>query len=806
MITASKLIARSAAALTALASAAEAQTWIPLGPGPAVDGQLEGMDAQRNPTSGAVRIALPHPVDPEVLYVGTINGGVWKTENALSLSPSWTPLTDNAASLSIGALCFDALDFTHQTLIAGVGRFSSFGSTGGARTGLLRTTNGGAAWTPLGNIALADRNISAVAARDAIILVAVNTGTSPGLYRSPDTGATFQNLSGLPGTNLPSGGVTALIGDPDAIGRFYCTVIGGNGGVFKSIDFGQTWINITAGQNSSVIGLNIAGNAKLAVHSSPGNNVLYVSVVTGGELAGVYRSTDQGRDWLPLGFPTTPEDTCEVGINPGGQGNIHQSLAADALDPNIVYVGGDRQPTTFCDGGFFPNSMGAHDYDGRLFRGNALQPEATRWQTLTHTDTGRNSAPHADSRSLAVNPLGDLIESDDGGVYKRLGPTAPGGDWVSLIGDLTVGEFHSAAWDHTSRIAFGGTQDCGTSEQEFEGSYSWRTAFGGDGGKVAVENSEPGSSIRYGSFQYLGALHRRTYSETNTLLDFQYLDMIVQGTDPPRSAFSLDQPQFYSPIVTNRVYGPGMGVLFVSYDRGDTCYDLGAPGGTLSAIVLGGRRFGVNNAHALWVGSTNSRLLFRDTFTGALQPVSSYPGATTQTIRGIATSPEDYGTVAVADNTQVYLSRNVGVTWTNITGDLIGREPAIRTVEYISDPSVGERIAVAGNNGVFVTNALLPGVWTTLGEGLPTAPVREMHYDEVDRLVIVATLGRGVWTLSLRTCPADFNQDGGVDGADVEAFFLAWEAAEPEADVNQDGGVDGADAEAFFMAWEAGGC
>lgn len=55
-------------------------------------------------------------------------------------------------------------------------------------------------------------------------------------------------------------------------------------------------------------------------------------------------------------------------------------------------------------------------------------------------------------------------------------------------------------------------------------------------------------------------------------------------------------------------------------------------------------------------------------------------------------------------------------------------------------------------------------------------------------------------------CPADFNQDGGVDGADVNAFFDAWEAGLNSADTNQDGGVDGSDVTAFFDAWEAGGC
>lgn len=55
-------------------------------------------------------------------------------------------------------------------------------------------------------------------------------------------------------------------------------------------------------------------------------------------------------------------------------------------------------------------------------------------------------------------------------------------------------------------------------------------------------------------------------------------------------------------------------------------------------------------------------------------------------------------------------------------------------------------------------------------------------------------------------CKADFNEDGGVDGSDVGAFFVAWESGDADADVNADGGVDGADAEAFFSLWEAGGC
>ncbi len=55
-------------------------------------------------------------------------------------------------------------------------------------------------------------------------------------------------------------------------------------------------------------------------------------------------------------------------------------------------------------------------------------------------------------------------------------------------------------------------------------------------------------------------------------------------------------------------------------------------------------------------------------------------------------------------------------------------------------------------------------------------------------------------------CPADFNQDGGIDGGDLDTFFGAWQAGSCDADVNADGGVDGADVDTFFAAWEAGGC
>ncbi len=78
----------------------------------------------------------------------------------------------------------------------------------------------------------------------------------------------------------------------------------------------------------------------------------------------------------------------------------------------------------------------------------------------------------------------------------------------------------------------------------------------------------------------------------------------------------------------------------------------------------------------------------------------------------------------------------------------------------------------------------------------PGNPVVAVSFERVTRVPAAC--------IAPPTCIADFNQDGGVDGQDVEAFFIAWEAGGAAGDINQDGGVDGGDVEAFILRWEAG--
>src|SRR5262249_27256041 len=136
-------------------------SWVALGPAPKREGfQLSPPVREM---VGAVHAIAPHPTDANILYVGAVNGGVWKTTNALNDRPNWVPLTDTQASLSIGAMDLDPLDTTGRTLVAGIGRFSSFGRRGGPRSGLLRTVDGGATWTALnGGGILTGKNICGI--------------------------------------------------------------------------------------------------------------------------------------------------------------------------------------------------------------------------------------------------------------------------------------------------------------------------------------------------------------------------------------------------------------------------------------------------------------------------------------------------------------------------------------------------------------------------------------------------------------------------------------------------------------------
>jgi hypothetical protein len=571
--------------------------WAGEGPGPSHGGQVEGIPDL--PVTGAVNALAPHPGDPNVLYLGAVNGGLWKTTDATAANPAWASLTDGFGSLSIGnsSLRFDPTDVTGNTLVAGIGRSSSFGFVGGARIGLLRTTDAGSSWTLLdGAGVLVGKNAAGVAARGNVIVAAVNAADSGGLtaigiFRSTDNGASFVLVSGTGG--LPLGRAFGLAEDPQNAAVLYTAIrdAGVNNGVYKSTDTGTTWVRVSDAAINALFSdtAPTTTNVKLAVGSADNP---YVAIANSGRLVGLFRSGNGGGTWTSLALPVTIEGGVPHGIHVGGQAAWHFSMAASPSNPNVVYIGGDRQPGFGDPGGTFPNSLGAQDYSGRLFRVDASLPPGSQAQHLTHSSslgppgggTANGSAPHADSRVLAVDANGDVLEGDDGGVYKRTIPGNDTGIWVSVIGTLVSTEFHGIGFDSNTDTVLGGTQDNGTPQQQVPDDPTWASISTGDGGDVSVDDSTTaGLSVRYTSYQFLGAFARRTYDSANNLLSVTFPPLTPVGGP-------AINPQFYSAVKVNdlvqtRLVIAGSNGTFESLNQGDTVAQLATGGPCMNCFA-----------------------------------------------------------------------------------------------------------------------------------------------------------------------------------------------------------------------------
>ena len=845
--------------------------WLAKGPGPAIDGQVEAILPGPDEVVGAIHTVAAHPTDPDTLYVGAANGGIWKTTNATATSPMWTPLTDFETSGSIGALEFDPMDGTHMTLVAGHGLYSSFGQVGGARDGLLKTTDGGATWSSIvgGSSLPTGVNVSGVAPRGSTIVATSNFSTPftcalgglSGIWRSTDGGTTFGLV--LPPSG-PAGVAFDLASDASSTTTLYtgmtfvagCSAPSGlTNGVYKSTDTGATWSKVS---DMTMDGL-ILDDLPPAM---PGTNNIeiaadgmdvFVNIINSGRPVGIFHSSDGGSSWTAMDIPRTPEFgglistvlpgapivvgtvgahglgtgmevdiagvtgtlgangvstitflsavsfsldgssdftayggggtwTKVVGLNPkvkpGSQGGIHAAIRTDPVTPSTVFLGGDRQ-----DGPPFPNFLGALDFSGRLFRGDATVAAtgaipSPQWEHLTHSSsvatipgggTMMTSAPHADSREMVFDANGDLIEVDDGGIYRRTFPGSAAGDWSSINGNIQVTEQHDVAYDSLSNIIISGNQDTGTTQQMTENSLTWDSVSTADGGDVAVDDSVS-PSIRYSSFQNLLSFTKRTWDAGNGLVGTTMPALTYIGATPGVSGILGN---FVTPVELNKVTPThmvlgGCNAIFESLDMGATIIDIpglldtdclpaSILGFSQNAIAYGGFLGAVPNPDVLYVGA--GPLLYNRTLPGGISLLPAYPG--TETIRDVVLNGSDWKEVFVIESnyttsiaaappffSKVYWSTDSGLTWTDITGNIT--DVGLQTLEFV--PGAPDRLMAGGRDGVYeltLPPTAFPGpwVWGEIGTGLPNAPVWDMEYDATDNVLVVGTMGRGAWVL-----------------------------------------------------------
>lgn len=771
-----------APALDAAAAAAKAVpvpvktvggNWKAQGPGPISPAQVENI-VPGDEAVGAIHAVAAHPTSANVLYAGAVNGGIWKTNNADSQNVNWHRLTDFQSSLSIGALEFDPTDASHDTLVAGIGLFSSFGRLGGPRTGLLRTQDGGNTWQAInGGGILNGKNIAGVAARGSTLVVAVNiadlfTFGNIGIWRSTNGGASFTQIAVGNGsaTGLPGGVTHDLVGDPNNRERLFTSVVfadfvGGANGVYRSDDTGASWTKVSNAAMDALLISNVTSNVELAVGR---HNNVYAAIANSGRLAGLFRSGDGGATWTALDRPQTGPNPSTSGLHPGGQASIHMSIVADPTDPSIVYVGGDRQPFTAEDGlpfpPQFPNRIGAFNFSGRLFRVDASKPAGSQAVHLTNDNTvgpagggtASNSSPHADSREMVFTAAGEIVEVDDGGIYKRTHPRSNTGDWFSLNGDIQTSEFHDVSFDTGADVIFGGLQDNGTPMEYKFNDRSYFLWVGGDGGDVAVDStSAPGVSIRYTSAQFLQAFNRSFWDKNNGFLGFVFVGLNVTGGGSPITG------QFATPLELNavdptRIVIGGGNSVYESLDQGDTLTEIG-PG-----IVVNGTGFDpIGYGHPgdpdfILVGSGDRVFVRSGSPLGPLALSATYPGAGSgHTVRDVVID-QDTGDVYLVNRAQVWHTPDGGTTWNNLTGNIQSFNPnVLRAITYVTLPG-GDALVVTSFNGVFVAKEADGfAVWDVLGTGLPNAPIMDVDYDAEGKRVYAGLLGRGTWRLNAGT-------------------------------------------------------
>ena len=282
---------------------------------------------------GRTRAAVGVSSQPNVFYIGQVNGGVWKSDD---YGRTWNPIFDQEPTQSIGAIVVAPSDPNIVYVGTGEGLHRPDLSVG---NGVYKSTDAGKTWTHLGLVDGQQIPALAVDPRDPNRVFAAVLGhpygpsEERGIYRSTDGGQTWEKAISK---NENTGGSDVQI-DPSNPDVVYASMWearegpwedsnefnGRNGGLFKSTNGGNTWRPLTSGLPQDL--------AQIYVAIAPSDaRRLYATVGAASGKLGVYRSDDAGESWSQI--TTDPRPSGRIG---GGDLPIPK---VDPKDPDLVYV------------------------------------------------------------------------------------------------------------------------------------------------------------------------------------------------------------------------------------------------------------------------------------------------------------------------------------------------------------------------------------------------------------------------------------------------------------------------------------
>ena len=251
-------------------------------------------------TVGAVGV----PSQPNVFYIGVNNGGVWKTND---FGRTWKPIFDDQPTGSIGDVVVSPGNpnviyvgsgegIQRPDLSVGDGIYKS---TDGGKTWVNTGLKDG---QQIGGLAIDPKNENRVFA--AVLGHPYGPNSERGVYRTIDGGQHWEKVLYK---DENTGAIQVTI-DPNNSNIIYADMWAGrqgpwengswNGtesGLFKSIDGGTTWKKLTAGLPSTEQGL-----GRIGFCIAPSNSNRLYATVDAGKMGGIYRSDDAGESWINI--------------------------------------------------------------------------------------------------------------------------------------------------------------------------------------------------------------------------------------------------------------------------------------------------------------------------------------------------------------------------------------------------------------------------------------------------------------------------------------------------------------------------
>ena len=670
---------------------------------------------------GRTRALAGVPSQPNVFYIGAVNGGVWKTTDA---GRTWNPIFDKEPTGSIGAIAIAPSDPNIVYVGSGEGLHRPDLSVG---DGIYKSTDAGATWTHLGLRDGQQISMMAVDPRDPNkLFVAVPGhpyGPNPerGIYRSTDGGQSFQKVL-YKDENIGGNDVEIDPSDPNTV---YATLWdaregpwenaswnGSGGGIFKSTDGGQTWNQLGGGLPAGIV--------QAYVTIAPSNPRRLLAVVAVKDSVGLYRSDDAGATWATITTDARPK--VRIG---GGDLSIARF---DPKDPDILYV---------------VSTVTWRSMDG----GKA-------W-------TGFRGAPGGDDyQNVWINPENPSIialASDQGAIISVNG----GQTWSSWYNQPTAQLYHVNADNAFPYRLCSGQQESG----------SVCIASRGNDGEITFRDWHPVAAEEYGYVVpdpidpdtiYGGKLSRydRRTSQAQNIIPMPLggPDFRVIRTEP--IVFSpFDPHQMYFAANTLWLTGDGgRSWKQVSPDLTRKTYDVPASVGVYkSDPAAQPKQRGVIYTLALspvergrmWAG-TDDGLIWLSTDNGAhWNDITPPQLAPWQKVSVLEASHSDPQTAYAAINTlrlddlkpHIYRTDDSGKTWTEITSGIAENQ----NVNSVREDPKRKGLLFAGTEGGVYVSLDDGDHWESLRLNLPATSVRDLLIKDND--LAIATHGRGFWIL-----------------------------------------------------------